>query len=152
MALIWREEDLKNFFGCETRTVCEGIPGKEMIVIDYSGTLLNYSFWFQITDEYVMVSGNDSIPFGADSLYEIVVPCDSVSVCEDPYDPGKTGLQFWYGDPNQRMNLTMVLLKRQNGDLKVWPTTVWPNRHPYQQSWLLSDPNASKRYDVKPED
>ena len=152
MALTWQDEDIQHFFDCEPPCVFEAQPGKELIVVDYSGKVLRYSVLFQITDEYVMISGNDTNPFGADSLYEIVVPCDKVSVCEDPYDSNQTGLAFWYGDPKQRMNLTMMLLKRAYGDLKVWPESVWPNRHPYQQSWQQSDPNALNRYDLRPKD
>lgn len=152
MALSWRDEDIQEFFGCETPCLIEAQPGKKMFVVDYSGRLLKYSFWFQITDECVLISGNDTIPFGADSLYEIVVPCDGVAVCDDPYDPNQTGLAFWYGDPKQRMNLTMILLKRSDGDLKVWPNSVWPQRHPYQQNWLQSDPNARNRYNLRSED
>ena len=104
MALRWRDEDIQRFFGCEKACLGEAQPGHEVFTFDFSAKLLKYSIWFQITDECVMISGDDAYPFGAHSLYEIVVPCDSVSVYEDPYDPNQTGLAFWYGDPNQRMN------------------------------------------------
>ena len=152
MALTWRDEDIKHFFGCESPSVIEAQPTKEMFIIDYSGKLLKYSIWFLITDEIVLISGNVAIPFGADSLYEIGLPCDSVSVCDDPYDPNQTGLAFWYGDPKLRMNLTMMLLKRPDGDLKVWPEAVLPNRHPYLQNWLQSDPKAHNRYNLRTDD
>jgi len=145
MALTWKDEDITHFFGCESPSICESQPAKELFIVDYSGKLLRYSFWFLITDECVMISGNDTVPFGADSLYEIVVPCDSVSVCEDPYDPKHTGLAFCYGDPKQRLNLTMILLKRPDGDLKVWPSTVWPNRHLYEHNSQQSDTSVSNR-------
>ena len=66
-----------------------------------------------------------------------------------PLRPESNRVSFWYGDPNQRMNLTLMLLKRSNGDLKVWPITVWPKRHPYQRKLQLKDPNVSNRYNVR---
>jgi hypothetical protein len=151
MSLDWRTEDIGSFFGNNEREILEYKPGSKLFIVEYAGKLLRYSFWFHITDEYVMVSGNDGTPFGADSLYEIVVPCDSVTLHDDPYDRNQSGLAFWYGDPKHKMNLTMMLLKRPDGDLKVWPTTVWPYRHPYQQSMLNADPNALNRYNCSME-
>ena len=152
MALIWSDDDINSFFGCDQLEIGEIKPGSKMFTVEYSGTLLKYSFWFMISDEYVMISGNNTIPFGADSLYEIVVPCDSVSRHDDPYDQNQFGLAFWYGDPRQRMNLTMMLLKRPDGDLKVWPELVWPQRHPYLQNYQKSDPNTLNRYNPRTED
>ena len=149
MALTWQDEDIRHFFGCESPSVWEAPPTKEMFVVNYSGKLLNYSILFLITDEYVMISGNDTAPFGGDSLYEIAVPCDSVLV---PDAPNQTGLAFWYGDQKQKLNLTLMLLKRPDGDLNVWPSTVWPSRHPYQQNLLRSDPSANNRYNLRTKD
>ena len=75
MSLNWRNEDIGSFFGNDEREILEYKPGSKLFIVDYAGKLLRYSFWFHITDECVMVSGNDGTPFVADSLYEIVVPC-----------------------------------------------------------------------------
>ena len=152
MAISWRDEDIRNFFGCAELCVGEAIPGNQIVVVEYAGRLLKYSIWFQITEECVLISGNDTLPFGADSLYEIAVPCDSVVACVDPYVANQTGLAFWYGDPTQKMNLTMMLLKRPDGDLKVWPESVLPQRHPILQKWQQSDPKARNRYNPRIQD
>ena len=78
-------------------------------------------------------------------MYEITVPCDCITQIEDGYYEGQTGLGFWYGDPKQKHNLTMMLLKRPDGDLKVWPACVWPNRHKYHK--MLAKEFKGDQYD-----
>jgi hypothetical protein len=98
-----------------------------------------------LADEIAMISGDTELPFGANSMYEISIPCDSIKQIEDGYYPGTTGLGFWYGDPTKKHNMTMMLLKRLDGDLKVWPSCVWPERHAYH-NMLLKD-FVGKQYD-----
>ncbi len=113
--------------------------------VDYVGKNLRYSFWLHFADEVVLVSGDTSHPFGADSLFEFCVPCDHITEIPDSYYPGEKGLGFWYGDPRKKHNLTMMLLKRPDGDLKVWPTSAWPDRHSYFHT--CSSDDSSKRFD-----
>ena len=98
--------------------------------IDYAGDVLKYSILFHDQDDMVSISGDPETPFGADSFYEINIPCDSIVESEDGYYPGKTGLHFWYGDRGFPHNLMMMLLKSPGRDLKVWPACPWPTRHP----------------------
>lgn len=145
MPIFWQEDVLCRFF--------ESVPERSNVeeqkdlvsFLDYKGKNLLYSIYFHLKDELVMISGDLYHPFGADSLFEIAIPCDSISECPDGYYPGNTGLAFWYGDPNQKHNMTMMLLKRPDGDLKVWPSCVWPERHAY--NIMLSTEFAGKRYD-----
>ena len=54
----------------------------------------------------------------------------------------KPGLNFWYGDPTQYHNRTMQLLRRPDGDLKVWPGVRWPKRHEhFKMLWGENDPH-----------
>lgn len=93
------------------------------------------------TSQCVSISGCPETPFGADSLFEVCVPCDSVTAFADGYHDGQIGLSFWYGDVERRENCTMQLLKRPDGDLKVWPACVWPLRHPYfKATWGDNSP------------
>ncbi len=97
------------------------------------------------TDEVVFASGDILHPFMADSMFEFCVPCDCITEIPDSYYPGKTGLGFWYGDPGKKHNLTMMLLKRPDGDLKVWPTSAWPDRHSYFK--MYSPGGSEKRFE-----
>jgi hypothetical protein len=54
-------------------------------------------------------------------------------------------LGFWYGDPAKKHNLTMMLLKRPDGDLKVWPTSARPDRHAYFKVYSPTD--GGRRFD-----
>ena len=98
--------------------------------LDYAGKMLRYSIVICDSDELISISGDPEVPFGADSFFEISVPCDSIALAGDGYYPDQKALHFWYGDPEQRHNLMMMLLKRPDGDLKVWPACPWPSRHP----------------------
>ena len=108
--------------------------------MDYCGKNLKYNLVFSDTDEVVSISGDPDVPFGADSFYEFNIPCDSITQSQDGYYPEQTGLNFWYGDRAEKHNLMMMLLKRPDGDLKVWPACPWPPRHRlHQVCWNESD-------------
>lgn len=108
--------------------------------IDYVGKKFKYSLIISDADEVVSISGDPDVPFGADSFYEFNIPCDSISISQDGYYPEQTGLNFWYGDMSKKHNLMMMLLKRPDGDLKVWPACPWPPRHPLHKiCWNDSD-------------
>lgn len=121
-----QDDVLLKFFG--ERPTPSRLDG--LAAIGYTGKNLRYALYLDVTDEVVMISGDMSTPFGADSLFEIGIPCDSITEISDGYYHGNKGLGFWYGDRNQKHNMTMMLLKRPDGDLKVWPTCVFPERHP----------------------
>ncbi len=122
----WQNDVLLKFFGeLPTPSCLDGLAA-----IEYTGKSLRYSLYLDVNDEVAMISGDTSTPFGADSLFEICLPCDSITEISDGYYHGNIGLGFWYGDRNQKHNMTMMLLKRPDGDLKVWPICVFPERHP----------------------
>ena len=131
MSIEWDDIALQSFFGLVPTFAVGDDDRKGVAMLDYAGKILRYSFWFHMTDEVVLVSGDTLHPFGADSMYEFSIPCDRVTEIEDSYYPGKSGLGFWYGEPNEKENMTMMLLKRPDGELKVWPGRAWPERHAY---------------------
>lgn len=140
MPTQWFAPDLQAFFGA--------LPDRRRS-LRYAGARLNYELIIGEESEIVLISGSHEEPFGADSLFEIMVPCDSISVCEDGYYPGQTGLNFWYGDPSQYHNRTMQLLKRPDGDLKVWPVCIWPPRHEnFRMLWGSNSPSVA--YELPP--
>jgi hypothetical protein len=49
------------------------------------------------------------------------VHCDAIGLVPDPYYPGTRALAFWRGSPGVEENTTLVILRRPDGDLKVWP-------------------------------
>jgi hypothetical protein len=110
-------------------TLADSIIGSHAVYLVSSGKVIDHVWLF----------------VRADSLFEISLPCDSISEIPDSYYPGNTGLGFWYGDPNQKHNMTMMILKRPDGDLKVWPSCVWPERHASYK--VLSTEFAGKQYD-----
>ena len=145
MPIAWDDKDIEAFFGMNAYPSNVDEQKDRVSFIDYAGKTLCYSFWLHHADEVVLVSGDTSHPFGADSLYEICIPCDHITPIPDSYYAGKTGLGFWYGDPTKKHNLTMMLLKRPDGDLKVWPTSAWPDRHTYFK--MYSTKEDGKRFD-----
>ncbi len=148
MPISWQEDVLFRFFGSSPEPSNVEEQKDRVSFVDYVGKHLRYSIWLHLHEELVMISGDQTHPFGADSLFEIAIPCDSISEIPDGYYSGNTGLAFWYGDQNQKHNMTMMLLKRPDGDLKVWPSCVWPERHAYYK--MLSTEFAGKRYDPAP--
>ena len=129
MPIEFDPDVIERFFGVEVEM---HDPTRHSIsaTIEYTGCVLKYCVMFCDRDVMVSISGDPETPFGADSFYEINIPCDSITESEDGYYPGKTGLNFWYGNRACPHNLMMMLLKSPSGDLKVWPACPWPARHP----------------------
>lgn len=143
MPLTWDGDVLERFFGVELYSGDGG--GDFFRQFDYRGKQLKYSLLLNVTKEIAMFSGDHDYPFGGDSMYEFCIPCDRITCKPDGYHPDQTGLGFWYGDPGAKENMTMMFLKRPDGDLKVWPGCVWPTRHAYFQ--LYGPENGRRRFD-----
>lgn len=149
MPITWKDEELAKFFGVipEVENVKEDV---QMCTIDYVGKSLKYVILLHLTDELALISGDTCAPSGPGSMFEICVPCDAITEIQDCYYPGKTGLAFWYGDPTKIVNMTMMLLNNSDGELKVWPSCVWPERHSYFRTCKPED--GSNRFDpAKPD-
>ncbi len=141
MTVRWNNDDLLRFFGSVPATPDEGEFAQRVFTLQYDGGRLKYELIIDTEYDIVSISGSHESPFGADSLFEIAVPCDSIATCADGYYPEQIGLNFWYGDPTQFHNRTMQLLRRPDGDLKVWPACVWPKRHKhFKMLWGENDP------------
>lgn len=141
MTVQWNNDDLQRFFGSVPSTPDDGEFAERLFTLQYDRGRLNYELIIDAASDIVSISGSHEIPFGADSLFEIAIPCDSIAPCGDGYYPDQMGLNFWYGDPSQYHNRSMQLLRRPDGDLKVWPAGVWPQRHEnFKMLWGDNDP------------
>jgi len=127
----WNQNDLERLFKCSAFMS----DGPSVIAIfDYATPRLRYQFWVHIEGEQVSVSADSDTPFGADSLYEIYVPCRAITVVPDPYYQGQKGIACWYGEPGDEKNRTLTILWRPDGDLKVWPQSTFPPCHPSRKT------------------
>ncbi len=122
----WNDDDLQRFFGAspdrfdldrEKPVTAED----EILHLPYCGGTINYEFVFHRFDNIIFVAASFEEPFGPDSLFEIAVPCDLISVVDDPYNSGQIGLYFYRGNPDDHRHLMMQLYKRPDGHLKLWP-------------------------------
>lgn len=119
---------------------------EEIYSVDYTAKILNYNFMIFVEDERVAIGCSFESPFGADSLFEIGIPCDSILEIPDGYYPDQLALGFWYGDSTERRNCTMQLLKRPDGHLKVWPACPFPQRHSlHTEIWGSEDPSKANQ-------
>lgn len=130
MSLQWNDQDLQEFFGT-TLFPTEFVENKPHICwINYSGNLLKYELILDVANEIASISGDIQSPFGGDSMFEFSVACDHIVKIQDGCDPGKSGLAFWYGNISKKQNRTMIVCKRPDNDLQIWPSCVLPSRHP----------------------
>ena len=121
MAVDWKLAEVREFFGKFEHERHEG----GVVWFLYDGSLLKYELFIDEGKEWIGIGGDDSLPFGADSMLEVYVPCNVIRIGGDPYHPEQKLLRFYYGDPKEAQSLRLELLKKPNGDLKVWP--VYPN-------------------------
>jgi hypothetical protein len=130
MSIQWNPDEISAFFGVKPDIMPIEDSGSHIFVYRYTGSNLRYELWLWVDDDQLTMSGDTEVPFGTDSLYEICLPCDSVSLVKDGYYPGQMALAFWHGPQSDRKSLRLKILKRPDGDLKVWPEYPFPDRHP----------------------
>jgi hypothetical protein len=121
--MTWNQTDLEEFFGCRPT---RGIQDDTLQVFDYASKRLRYMIMVHEKDHHVAVSADPERPFGADSFYEIQVPCDTIQLFPDPYHPEFKAVGFWFGETTKRENLRLTIMKRPDGDLKVWSEFPFP--------------------------
>lgn len=131
---------LTAFFGEQPIFEEEPVGILDVTAFDYSGEHLKYTLFLNHTWNCAMISGDTTSPFGADSLFEISVPCDSISAGPDPYRADQVCLSFWHGPQTDYANRTLTLMKRPDGDLKVWPRTKFPPGHASHEDHPSSSP------------
>jgi len=128
MAIDFVKSEIETFFG--TKLLVPNVDSSQINwYVKYSGRVLKYELLFCGNDETISISGDPEHPFGADSIFEFNVACNLITTCPDGYYDGETGLLFKYGNSICEQS-TMILLKRPDGDLKVWPYPPWPMGHP----------------------
>jgi hypothetical protein len=135
MAIAYEPDVLERFFGCTVEPLDPPSEALGRILwIEYAGATLRYQLYIHVDTLSVGVSGDSSHPFGADSMYEIYIPCTSILEGPDGYYPHQQTLRFYYGDHTLPESLQLSILKRPDGDLKVWPSMPFPLDHPNRKS------------------
>jgi len=135
----WKQSDLEHFFGCRPGLA---INDNAVYFFDYASKRLQYQLWVHEKEDQVSISADPTLPFGGDSLYEVYVPCDTIRLFPDPYHGEFKAVGFWHGDAKDRKNLRLTIMKRPDGDLKVWPEFPFPQSHPIRRAEQIAPPNG----------
>jgi hypothetical protein len=130
VALKYDPSLIVRFFGSAGEFTTSAESSEQMVWIDYAGAVLRYAIMLILDRDLVLISGDTSHPFGGDSMYEISIPCTEIVEGPDGYHPGQVCLSFYYGDPSLQSNRQMTIMKRPDGELKVWPSMPFPQDHP----------------------
>ena len=131
MSIEWNVDAISSFFGALPEEVSAINSADRIFVFTYKGLHLRYEAWVHADAEAIFISADTVHPFDADSLYEIYLPCDSLSLVQDGYYPGQLALACWYGPQDDQRNRRLMILKRPDGDLKVWPAFPFPEGHAF---------------------
>jgi hypothetical protein len=126
----WNQTDLEQFFGCQP-SVAKKDEG--LYIFDYASKRLRYQLVVRESEDEVAVSADPETPFGADSFYEVCVSCDTIQLFSDPYHREFKAVGFWRGGVTDRTNLRLTIMKRTDGDLKVWPEFPFPESRPQRR-------------------
>ena len=135
----WNQTDLEQFFGCRPDS---GINQEGLYIFHHASKRLRYQLVVHEKEDQVSVSADSETPFGGDSLYEVYIPCDTIQLFSDPYHAELKAMGFWYGGSNERSNLRLTIMKRPDGDLKVWPEFPFPESHPLRRAEPGAAPNG----------
>jgi hypothetical protein len=133
MPITYDPDVVAAFFGSPGEINTVAVTEDRIVWIEYSGPLLKYRVLLHLDQEAVSVSGDPSHPFGADSAYEICVPCSHISEFPDGYHPGQKGLSFCFGGADFNKDRTMTIMKTPAGELKVWPEYAFPAGHGFSR-------------------
>lgn len=133
----WNQKDLGQFFGCQP---ISDINNLGVYFFDHASKRLRYQLIVDEKDDRVSISADPETPFGGDSFYEVYVPCDTIQLFSDPYHAEFQAIGFWYGGADERSNLRLTIMKRPDGDLKVWPEFPFPQSH----SLRRAEPGAAR--------
>ena len=131
MPIAYDSAVIEEFFGSCGEIEQMAGTGQRVLWIDYAAPVLKYRIMLHLDSEAVGVSGDVSHPFGADSMYEICVPCSLIVSGPDGYHPGQTCLSFLYGGTSMHHHRQMTIMKSSTGELKVWPAYPFPAGHVY---------------------
>jgi hypothetical protein len=135
MPIQFQVAEIETFFGVPLNPSKFPDSGREQYWLDYSGRILKYSIIIDVEKDAVMISGDPVTPWGGNSMYEIGVPCSSIVTGQTRSSiigPEGIMLSFYYGDPSDRYNRTLTIIRRNDGDLIVWPSWPYPKGHPYE--------------------
>ena len=87
-------------------------------------------FYVHEEEQQVSISADPVTPFSAQSLYEFYQPCDRIRFIDDAWYGGYVGMECWYGTMDYKTNhRRLLVMKRRDGDLIVWPTYPFPPDH-----------------------
>jgi hypothetical protein len=134
----WNKTDLEQFFGCPPSLA---LNQETLFFFDYTSKRLRYLLVVDEKGQQVSISADPERPFGADSLYEFYVPCDTIELFSDPYHAEFKAIGFWYGGGTALGNRRLTIMKRPDGDLKVWPELP-PGSHRSRRTELGAPPNV----------
>ena len=126
MAIAWDPTDVRMFLA---GSFSENQSGR-WTTFQYQGALLKYEITIDSENDVVFIGADDESPFGADSMMEAAIACDAIRLVQDEYYPAQQALEFRYGAVADAESLRLMLLKRPNGDLKIWPAYPMPLLHP----------------------
>ena len=132
MPIAWNREAIRKFLADRFSED----DSDDLTIFRYKGSLLNYEIYVEPRREVVAIGANDGEPFGSDSIVEVCVACDLVRLVSDGYNPAQEALEFRYGSPRDPESLRLMLLKRPDGDLKIWPAYPMPKGHPIDGQYM----------------
>ena len=127
MAVSYDPKVLSEFFGTPGEIGPLGDREDAMMWLEYQGPLLKYTLYLWLEDEVALITANNDHGSAGKYLYEINVPCSAITA-------GENRLKFHYGPPASRESLQMILVKRDDGELMVWPVGHYPPGHAHYLS------------------
>src|ERR1051325_1757901 len=116
----WNKADLESFFGCRADAADHNPALPAFHFFHYATPRLRYAIIINEDTGQVSVSADPETPFGGDSLYEIHAHCDTIGFYPDDNHKDFQAIGFWKGDSRIRENLRFTIMKRRDGDLKIW--------------------------------
>ncbi len=119
-------KSVTEFFGCEP--IQEGLtdPVNNECYM-YESEKLKYEIHISLIDKLFFISGDFTLPFGGNSLFEICVEFDRVNLETEPKAYGEQKILVCRKDYPEFNNFkTLMVMKWENSELSVWPNYIKP--------------------------
>jgi hypothetical protein len=93
----------------------------------YEGKILKYILVIDDENNQVSVSGDNTSPFGSESIFEFYVPCKLIVFkSSDEIDYRLFHFSFYNSDEATEESLRLTISGRKSdGELVVWPNFYW---------------------------
>ena len=137
----WSKTELETVLSCRAELFSDE-TGNEIYFYSFAGSELRYELQVHVHEQKVSLSADCKQSSRSDQIYEIVVPCDRITLIDAPCSTTRHTVICWYGPVDHELNRRLTINKRDDDELSVWPHVPFPEEHPIRRAQHRVEPTG----------